>query len=394
MNTNERFPKAVTADPILAELLPRGDWETNDADAKVEEILDDAVRQDTREREQRPRFKPWSYDEFKGMTPRQWRVGSKDKPLLIDKGLWATFGLYKSAKTFYSLDQAFTIGHGLEFLGHGTIQGNTAYLLAEGGVESAYERLKALCKKYEMDEAEALNSGKFNLITSAVNFTKPDAPDGLTELLRVLRRIEPRVVYLDTWMRMLSASGGHDSDPQTVGQALKACDRIIAELDCTVILCAHVGHNEQWRMKGMIDLEGAIDGATFCEKIGEGSLAEYHFKSVFQRHAEDGYEIVGALKTFGPSAALMLKATDAVKLSKLAEDYRPAYGKLRELFNLNTADGTLEGISLGAWRDAVNPATMWPDAANNGRDKWAKCKAAIEDIGLISISKDQVYLTA
>ena len=93
--------------------------------------MEGALNAAVREAVKRPRFKPWSYDEFKGMTPRQWRVGSKDKPLLIDKGLWATFGLYKSAKTFYSLDQAFTIGHGLEFLGHGTIQGNTAYLLAE-----------------------------------------------------------------------------------------------------------------------------------------------------------------------------------------------------------------------------------------------------------------------
>ena len=133
-------------------------------------------------------------------------------------------------------------------------------------------------------EDDALGLGRFNLITSAVNFTTKsvDILNGIAWLRQRLELIQPAVVYLDTWMRMLNASGGHDSDPQTVGAALNACDGIRADFDCAAVLCAHVGHQEQWRMKGMIDLEGAIDGATICEKIGEGAEAEFHFKSVFQ----------------------------------------------------------------------------------------------------------------
>ena len=98
-------------------------------------------------------------------------------------------------------------------------------------------------------------------------------------------------------------SAAHDSDPQTVGAALNATDGIRADFDCAAVLCAHVGHQEQWRMKGMIDLEGAIDGATICEKKGEGAEAEFHFKSVFQRHALDGYETVWRLQDVGPVRA-------------------------------------------------------------------------------------------
>ena len=342
-------------------------------------------------RGRRDPFLPWSPAEFKNMPPRKWTVGAKDKPLLIDKGLWATFGVFKSAKTYYSLEQAFSIAHGLDFLGHPTIQGNVAYLLAEGGVESAYERLQALCIKHGISEDDALGSGRFNLITSAVNFTTKsvDILNGIARLRQRLELIQPAVVYLDTWMRMLNASGGHDSDPQTVGAALNACDGIRADFDCAAVLCAHVGHQEQWRMKGMIDLEGAIDGATICEKIGEGAEAEFHFKSVFQRHALDGFEIVAGFKTYGPDAALVAKSANAVKRDKIAADYRPVYDKLLTLL---VTDGGIDSVSVNAWRDAVNPAVMWPDYANNGRDKWAKAKDAIEEAGLITITKDQVYL--
>lgn len=187
---------------------------------------------------------------------------------------------------------------------------------------------------------------------------------------------------------MLNASGGHDSDPQTVGAALNATDGIRADFDCAAVLCAHVGHQEQWRMKGMIDLEGAIDGATICEKKGEGAEAEFHFKSVFQRHALDGYETVCGFKTFGPDAALVTKAASAVNLSKLAPDYRPAYDKLLSIL---VADGGIDSVSVAAWRDAVNPAAMWPEL-KSPREKWSKAIEAIEKAGLITITKDQVYL--
>ena len=434
MGTNDKFPrKPLTADAKLAKIFPPEDLAEIDACLaldpfvrdeppppavlerdmeaeeiaqgrlayKIERIADAATARDEATpadkldlRGRRDPFLPWSPAEFKNMPPRKWAVGSKGKPLLIDKGLWANFGIFKSGKTYYSLEQGFCIAHGLPFLGHDTLQGNVAYLLAEGGVEFAYERLQALCIKHGMSEDNALGSGRFNLITSPVNFTTKgvDIPNGIVRLRQRLELIRPSVVYLDTWMRMLNASGGHDSDPQTVGAALNATDAIRADFDCAAVLCAHVGHQEQWRMKGMIDLEGAIDGATICEKKGEGADAEFHFQSVFQRHALDGYEIVAGFKTFGPDAALVAKAASAVNLSKLAPDYRPVYERLLELFRETVPDdGGIEGIAVAAWRDAVNPAAMWPDL-KSPREKWSKALDAIEKAGLITITKDQVYL--
>ena len=88
-----------------------------------------------------------------------------------------------------------------------------------------------------------------------------------------------------------------------------------------------------------------------------------------------------------PGCRADAKATSAVNLSKLAPDYRPAYDKLLSIL---VADGGIDSISVAAWRDAVNPAAMWPEL-KSPREKWSKARA-IEKAGPITITKDQVYL--
>ena len=110
-------------------------------------------------------------------------------------------------------------------------------------------------------------------------------------------------MWLDTWARMLSASGGHDSDPEHrwSGDPWLRSDSRRTRL---------YGHDRSpHRMvagcagaaEGTVDeLPGAIDGATCCKKDGEGAAAWFRFKSVYQRHAADGFEQVAKLEEFGP----------------------------------------------------------------------------------------------
>lgn len=144
----------IDPDPATEEAIAQGKVRERARRATETQEATPVAKLDLRGR--RDPFLPWTPAEFKTMPRRKWTVGSKDKPLLIDKGLWATFGIFKSGKTYYSLEQGFCIAHGLPFLGHDTLQGNVAYLLAEGGVESAYERLQALCIKHGMKEGDAL----------------------------------------------------------------------------------------------------------------------------------------------------------------------------------------------------------------------------------------------
>ncbi len=228
---------------------------------QTEKFIADLVEIGFNEAEERERLKPrhkfkeWTYDELVDLPDTQWLVGDEERPVLIANGLWLNYGLFKGGKTYRSMELAFCVAFGLEFHGLPVIQGNVAYVIAEGGTKRHLKRLRALCEKYGLDPAEALNSGKFNLITTAVNLAEAK---GVDELLKELRHHPYVAVWLDTWARMLSASGGHDSDPDTVGPAIRGCDRIREVLDCTVTIVAHVGWSPsaQERPKGLVDLPG------------------------------------------------------------------------------------------------------------------------------------------
>ena len=309
----------------------------------------------------RHKFKEWTYDELVDLPDSQWLAGDEERPVLIANGLWLNYGLFKAGKTYRSMELAFCIAFGLEFHGLPVTQGNVAYVIAEGGTKRHLKRLLALCEKYRLDPAEALNSGKFNLVTTAVNLAQAK---GVDELLGQLGHHPYVAVWMDTWARMLSASGGHDSDPDTVGPAIRGCDRIRERLDCAVTIVAHIGWSPtaQERPKGLVDLPGAIDGATYCKKDGEGSNAWFRFKSVYQRHAADGFEQLAKLKEFGPDRVFVSAPVKQFTIDQLSPDLQRCYAILKDLG---------DGISIDKWRDAVREAGLWADA-KNWRDKWKR----------------------
>jgi hypothetical protein len=148
---------------------------------------------------------------------------------------------------------------------------------------------------------------------------------------------------------MLWASGGHDSDQNTVGPAVQGCDRIRKALGCTVVMVAHVGVSKdaQGRAKGLSDPAGAIDGATHCSKVGDGPLARYEFKATYQRHAVDGFTIVAQLRDSGRNVALMSdNVAKSVKLRK------------RDSQMLDVLRGIEPGASMADWQAAVEVAKI------------------------------------
>jgi hypothetical protein len=316
------------------------------------------------DRRDRPRFKPWTYDEYLTLPEIPWLIGDRDRPVLISKGLWVTFGLYKSGKTYWELEKAFCVAFGIEFNGLPVTQGRIAYVCAEGDVKRIFERILALCAKHQLDRG-ALNDGRFNLVTSAVNLTVTKGLDSVDELLKQLSASGDGTyiaVWLDTWAQMLAASGGHDSDAEIVMPAVRGCVRIREALGCTVTVVAHVGVSEkaQDRPKGLSDLPGAVDGGTKTEKEGEGPAAIFHFKSVIQRHAADGYEQHARLIECQPDHVMQRIGRREVAREKLSTDQQRCLDILR---------GLGDGASVEAWREAVREDGVWKDL-KNWRSKW------------------------
>jgi hypothetical protein len=334
------------------------------SDAELAELLGPEPVAISAPAEQRHPFKEYTYEELTNAPKKVYLCGDDDRPVLLADSLWQTMGRLKSGKTFFSMELGFCIAFGLEFHGLPIKEGNVAYIIAEGGIGRNFERVLALCAKYEEklrvkfgipegDDyiAAAMNSGKFNLIDSPVNLANPDPKKGLgVDVLLDQLAHEPYVaVFLDTWARMLWASGGHDSDQNTVGPAVQGCDRIRKALGCAVVMVAHVGvaKDAQGRAKGLSDPAGAIDGATHCSKVGDGPLARYEFKATYQRHAVDGFKIVAQLRESGPNVALM--SDNVAKLVKLNK---------RESQMLDVLRGIEPGASMADWQAAIEEAKI------------------------------------
>jgi hypothetical protein len=162
------------------------------SDTELAELLGPVATGIKAHAERRHPFKEYTYEELTNAPKKVYLCGDDDRPVLLTDALWQTMGLLKSAKTYFCMELGFCIAFGLEFHGLPTKQGNVAYIIAEGGIGRNFQRVLALCAKYE-DQlrkkfripegdgyiAAALDSGKFNLIDSPVELASPDPKKGL-----------------------------------------------------------------------------------------------------------------------------------------------------------------------------------------------------------------------
>jgi len=302
----------------------------------------------------RPPLQPWTFAEYQRIPATPWLIGDDDRPVLIARGLAVTFGLYKSGKTFVSLEQAFCIAAGVPFNGLPTMQGRTAYICAEGDAKRIIARVIALCNKHGKDPDKILAPDALNLIMSPINLIQPDGRIGVDTLLKQLDDGlgDYQAIWLDTWAKMLAVFGGHDSDPDSVMPAIAGCDQIRAALGCSVILVAHIGLSEkaQDRPKGLSDLPGAVDCGMKCEK--DDDTAVFTFSAAIQRYAaEDEYRFKAKIDGATPETTALRYLT---KRESARASLNPDQTRMLEIL---AAFG--DGCSVDQWRDAVLDADLW-----------------------------------
>jgi hypothetical protein len=360
------------------------------------------------DRKARPAFKPWTIDEIENMPELSYLVGDEERPVLAEGALWQTYGKLKSAKTFWTLGLAFCVAFGIPFQGLPTKQGQVVYVLAEGGIKRNFRRVRALWDEHKealqakgfKTLAEAMDSNQLLLIDQAIGLALPTGPTAPQAFLEEMKRCgveRPSIIVLDTWARALWEAGGHDSDQNTVGPSVQACEAIRKTLGgCALIMVAHVGASNDKRAKGLTDPAGAIDGGTLCEKKGEGRNAVYSFTAVTQRHAVEGWKMSCTLaKPSEGSASVVLRAAvstvtreEAQKLSGLTAAQKVWYKALRDLM---TPDGVDKGDWLKAARAAgAVKADTSEDGARRARGEALKALAAGD---LIEEVMGRLYLT-
>jgi hypothetical protein len=334
-------------------------------------------------RKPRRPFQPWTIDDIENMPDLQWLIGNDDSPVLLEGALWQTIGLLKSAKTFYTMEQAFSIAFGLPFHGLPTKQGQVVYILAEGGIKRNFKRIRALFDKHREAMAErgfetladAMNTNQLLLIDQTIKLANalaadPTSPESFIKELKTLAP-RPALIILDTWARALWESGGHDSSQEVVGPSIQSLEMIRKTFGgCTMIMVAHVGASKeaQGRAKGLTDPAGAIDGGTLCRETSKGS-GIFEFKAIYQRHAAEGYKMTAQLvKPLETSASVVLVSGSGIKGAVNASKASPTVrawldaltglpGGSASLLTWRNA-GVAAGVVKGIGDEAPEPGTV------------------------------------
>jgi hypothetical protein len=326
-----------------------------------------------------------SFAEMVAAPDAGWLVGDAKHPVLIADGVWMDYGPEKSGKTYRALELAFCIAFGIVYYGLPVRQGNVVYVIAEGGLARTVKRIRALCRKYKLQlrtmgyktTADVLDAGKFNLIPSALDLSSAKAEIGILALLDQLQHRPYAALWMDTWARMLAASGGHSSDMDTVPLALRGCDIIRDRLGCAVVLVAHTPLSDTGRPKGLNEQTGNIDGATRCVKVGKGTQELFKFTSDFQRHGENDYCQVFHQVELAPDRVFEADSGgfDDAKLK----------GNPAALAALNILRAMEAGATVEEWHGRVNAADVPIFTYANTRQQWKDILARLQALDAIEI---------
>lgn len=188
-------------------------------------------------------------DEFSGQpSPISWLV----KRWLQSNALIMVHGPSGGGKTFIVLDWCLRIASAIpDWCGHKVRQGNVVYLAGEGhhglrGRVAAWKHHNATTSKLAM----WLSKDGCDLNT----------PTGYLKVVEQVRMLPnpPNVIVVDTLHRFLAGDENSAQDAKTM---LDACNALMMEFDCSVILVHHTGVSDeaQHRARGSSAWRGALD---------------------------------------------------------------------------------------------------------------------------------------
>lgn len=187
-------------------------------------------------------------DDFSAQpAPISWLV----KRWIQSEALVMVHGPSGGGKTFVVLDWCLRMASGTEdWAGHKVRQGNVVYLAGEG-----HHGLRGRVAAWKVhNQAGALNMW---LSKDGCDLNTPTGYFKVVEQIRILRE-RPSVIVVDTLHRFLAGDENSAQDAKTM---LDACNALMREFDCSVILVHHTGVSDeaQHRARGSSAWRGALD---------------------------------------------------------------------------------------------------------------------------------------
>jgi phage/plasmid primase-like uncharacterized protein len=180
-------------------------------------------------------------------SPISWLV----KRWIQSQALVMVHGPSGGGKTFVVLDWCLRMASGIEdWAGHKVRQGNVVYLAGEG-----HHGLRGRVAAWKHHH----KAGKLKMWLSK-DGCDLNTPTGYLKVVEQVRMLKdrPSVIVVDTLHRFLSGDENSAQDAKTM---LDACNALMQEFDCSVILVHHTGVSEeaQHRARGSSAWRGALD---------------------------------------------------------------------------------------------------------------------------------------
>lgn len=192
------------------------------------------------------RFTPVHVADFAVSEPPSWII----KNVLPQAALGVMFGDSGSGKSFMALDMVSSIALGTPWRGHKTVQGNVAYIAAEGA-GGFKKRLQAYAVANEL----SLRDIPMQVIAAAPNLLEKRDVNDLIAALKAAG--EFAVVVVDTLAQ--TTAGGNENSGEDMGKALKHCGAIHYHTGAMVLLIHHSGKNAAAGARGWSGLRAATD---------------------------------------------------------------------------------------------------------------------------------------
>jgi len=187
-------------------------------------------------------------DEFSAQpSPISWLV----KRWIQSQALVMVHGPSGGGKTFVVLDWCGRMASGIEiWAGHKVRQGNVVYLAGEG-----HHGLRGRVAAWKHHN----KAGRLNMWLSK-DGCDLNTPIGYLKVVEQVRMLKdrPSVIVVDTLHRFLAGDENSAQDAKTM---LDACNALMMEFDCSVILVHHTGVSDeaQHRARGSSAWRGALD---------------------------------------------------------------------------------------------------------------------------------------
>ena len=291
--------------------------------------------------------------------PTNWLI----QDILPETSISSIVGASYTGKSFFALDMALSIAHGVSFQKHETRRGNVAYIAAEGA-NGILKRIDAWCQSNGLQK----DDGGLYISKHTFNFRDKAMIQHIEHDLRSVGDLS--LIFVDTLNR--NFGGGNENGSEHMSEFIDACTRLRDNLNCAVCVIHHMGKDLSGA-RGHSSLYGAVDVEITLRRKGKNDVLVENSK---QKDDPEFKPLQFIITPVGESAVLNLVPTS----KEMTENQSLALEILCALFKENN----MSPVSLDVWREAYKVRKTGDNQKSKDRAH-QRAREQLESLDLIEV---------